>query len=130
MTPILELLDAIRDHLATFELPDPSAVHLAAYGPEIGVQTGTLDTPELGAVLLAWADTLADPKAEAWRTQPGDRIQLSVTGRLTDGHPVRIYGGLPHRPHGIGGHLDPGETAPVPLLALRHLADLGEVSGR
>ncbi len=57
----------------------------------------------------------------------GGRVHLSVTGRLPGGVPLRVYGGVPFTKHGPGGGLAPGESAPLPLGALRHLADLGQV---
>ncbi|HEU0086587.1 MAG TPA: hypothetical protein VFQ77_02845 [Pseudonocardiaceae bacterium] len=125
----VELLDALRVHLADFELPDLYSVNVAAsaHAPQVSAQLVAHESPEIAAALLAWADTLAEPAADSWRVPTGDTVHLSVTGRLPGGTGIRIYGGLPFTERGPGGGLAPGDTAPLRLGALRHLADLGEV---
>ncbi|MGH3795177.1 MAG: hypothetical protein ACRDSP_09835 [Pseudonocardiaceae bacterium] len=130
MSTATDLLDAIRTHLATFELPaELASVTVTAYRPtpQISVQLAHPDAPEIATALLAWADTLTGVTAHAWRVPDGHQVHLSVTGRLPDGLAVQVYGGLPYTPHSPGSDLDPATTTPVLLTALRHLADIGEV---
>jgi hypothetical protein len=128
MTTALALLDAIRAHLAAFELPGLCSVHASIHEPTIDVQLRRHHTPQLAADLLTWADTLTDPTAEVWRVPDGASIHLSITGRLTSEVSVHVYSGAPHTTRSPGGDLAPGTTAPVSLSTLRHLATPGEVT--
>jgi len=128
MTTAVALLDAIRAHLAEFELPQLCSVHASIHGPNVSAQLCCQDAPELAAGLLAWADTLAEPAAEAWRVPDGDSVHLSVTGRLPGGVSVHVYGAMPFTARGPGGDLAPGATAPVLLATLRHVTTPGEVT--
>ncbi|MGH3795255.1 MAG: hypothetical protein ACRDSP_10230 [Pseudonocardiaceae bacterium] len=127
-TTATDLLDAIRTHLATFELPaELASVTVTACTSQISVQLAHPEAPEIAGALLAWADTLTAPTAHTWRVPNGHTVHLSVTGRLPGGLTVQVYGGVPFTPHGPGADLAPGTTTPVLLAALRHLATLGEV---
>jgi hypothetical protein len=128
MTTALALLDAIRVHLAAFELPGLCSVHASIHEPTIDVQLRRHHTPQLAADLLAWADTLTEPTAEVWRVPDGASIHLSITGRLTDGVSVHVYAGAPHTTRCPGGDLTPGAKAPVSLATLHHLATPGQVT--
>jgi hypothetical protein len=128
MTTALALLDAIRAHLAAFELPGLCSVHASIHESTIDVQLRHHHTPQLAADLLAWADTLTDPTAKVWRVTDGASIHLSITGQLTDGVSIHVYAGAPHTTHGPGGDLPPAATAPVSLATLRHLATPGQVT--
>ncbi|MGH3916386.1 MAG: hypothetical protein ACRDTC_23705 [Pseudonocardiaceae bacterium] len=127
---VLDLLEALRAHLTTFELPPVCVAHASIHGPDLTVQLFTDEMPELAATLLAWADTLDEPSGHAWRVPDGTSVHLSVTGRLCGGTCLRIYCGVPFTERGPGGDLQPGATAPLLLGALRHLADLGQGSDR
>lgn len=124
----LDLLDALRAHLATFELPPVCVVHVSIHDPALSVQLLADELPELADALLAWADTLDEPGGQTWRVPDGTAVHLSVTGRLSGGACLRVYSGVPFTERGPGGHLPPGDTAPPLLGALRHLATLGQVS--
>jgi hypothetical protein len=128
-TTVIDLLDALRTHLNDFELPAPYSVHLTTYsgGVQVSLQLATHHLPEIAAGLLAWADTLTEITAEAWRVPRGDSLHLSVTGRLSEGIQVQVYGSLPFTEHGIGATLAPGASTTVSWAVLRERATPGEV---
>jgi hypothetical protein len=82
--------------------------------------------------LLAWADTLTDVTAEAWRVPSGDCVHLSVIGQLPGGVSIRVHGGVPFTEHStehsIGGDLAPDASTTVPLAVLRAQVTVGEVT--
>ena len=129
MTTLIDLLDCLRAHLVEFELPALWSVNLTASsaGPSVSVQLACHQPPEIAAGLLAWADTLDEVIAEAWRVPGGDCVHLSVIGRLTGGAVVRAYGGVPFTDHGLGADLTPDTSTTVSLAALRAMATPGEV---
>ncbi|HYZ38782.1 MAG TPA: hypothetical protein VE673_19050 [Pseudonocardiaceae bacterium] len=124
MTTTVDLLAAISTHLAEFELPATASVHIAQgmTGPEVTVQLSCHTPSEIVRGLLAWADTLTEVSAEAWRITSGDSVHLSVTGRLPGGAAVVVYGALAAIHSPLGRDLAPGATATIPLAALRHTA--------
>lgn len=68
-TTVLELLDALRAHLAGFEVPARWAVHVCVDAPNLSAQLAGHDAPQAVGELLVWADTLTEPAADAWRGQ-------------------------------------------------------------
>ncbi|MBV8541236.1 MAG: hypothetical protein JO063_15760 [Pseudonocardiales bacterium] len=130
MSTTVDLLDVTRAHLTAFELPQLYSVNVvtAVGGPTVTAQLAAHHSPEIDISLLAWADTLTDVTAEAWRVPSGDSIHLSVIGRLPGDVTIRVYGGLPFTPHGIGADLAPDASTTVPLVVLRHLGTPGEVT--
>ena len=132
MTTIVDLLSAICAHLADFELPAISSVHVAALisTPQVTVQLAGHQPSEIARALLAWADTLTEVTAGAWRIPRGDSMHLSITGRLLGDAVVEVYGGMPFTQHGIGADLAADATTAIPMAILRHLAILGEVNAR
>ncbi|MGH4008104.1 MAG: hypothetical protein ACRDTH_08100 [Pseudonocardiaceae bacterium] len=129
-TTTMDLLDSIRAHLAAFELPDLWSVHVVASfsGPNVDVQLGRRESPEIAGALLAWADTLTGVTAEAWRVPHGESVHLSVTGQLPGGISIRVFGGVPFIGRGLGGDLAPDASKTIPLAVLRERATLGEVT--
>jgi hypothetical protein len=126
----LSALVALADHLTAFDLPAALAstsVHQEITGHSVTVQLCCRVHPDLAAALLAWADTLTGVTAEAWRPPSGDSVHLSITGRLTDGSPVTVYGGLSRTVQVFGPYLEPGDRRALPLTVLREWADLGGV---
>ena len=77
--------------------------------------------------LLAWADTLTEVTAEAWRVPRDDSMHLSVTGLLPGGASVLVYSGLWATQCGLGTDLAPDATTTIPLLMLRPAAIIEEV---
>jgi FtsP/CotA-like multicopper oxidase with cupredoxin domain len=130
MTSTIDLLAVLGAHLAAFELPAIASVHLAGYtsGPEATVQLCGRAPAAIAAGLLAWADTLTEITAQAWRVPRGDTVHLSVTGRLPSGTQVLVYGGLRVTDLRLGAGLEPGATTTVTLATLRHLATPGQVT--
>jgi hypothetical protein len=128
MTTTVDLLAAIAAHLAEFELPATASLHVteAMVGPQVTVQLSCRTLSAIAQGLLAWADTLTEVSAEAWRVSWGDSVHLSVTGRLPGGIAVLVYGGLAATGWAVGTDLSPDATATIPLAALRHAASEGE----
>jgi hypothetical protein len=129
-TVVVDRLDSLRAHLAAFELPELYSVTLLnAWGElTVSAQLAAHHPPQIASGLLAWADTLTNVTIEAWRVPSGDTVHLSVIGRLPEGISIRVYGGVPLTPRGIGADLAPDASMTVPLAALRHLATPGEVT--
>jgi hypothetical protein len=131
MTTTVDLLDAIYTHLAEFELPAFASVHVATPIPGeegITVQLRCHDLPDIASALLDWADTLTAVTAQAWRVPSGHSVHLSITGKLTRGARIRVYGAMPFTGCGIGADLAPDATTTILLAALRHVPVLREVT--
>ncbi len=125
MNSTVDLLDTIYAHLAEFELPAFASVHVATPIPGeagITVQLACHDLPEIAAALLAWADTLTAVTAHAWRVPSGHSVHMSVTGQLTRGARIRVYGAMPFTGCGLGADLAPDVTTTILLAALRHVS--------
>jgi hypothetical protein len=54
-------------------------------------------------------------------------VHLTVTGRLADGSPVKVYSGLPHEVQVFGPYLEAGDRQNIPLGLLREWADLASI---
>jgi hypothetical protein len=124
---ILERLNGIHDHLVTFDLPEPWRVAITAdcwSGQEyVSVQLRSRGLPHIAAALLAWAGTLTEISAEAWRTPEGTSVHFTVRGQLADGTTVRVFDGIDHDSR-FGLDLD--EQRSVSFACLREWASLGE----
>ncbi|MGA8517484.1 MAG: hypothetical protein WB735_04950 [Pseudonocardiaceae bacterium] len=131
MTSTVDLLDAIHTHLAAFELPAFASVHVATPIPGeegITVQLRGHDLPEIASALLSWADTLTAVTAHAWRVPSGHSVHLSITGQLSRGARIRVYGAMPFTGCGLGADLAPDATTTILLAALRHVPALRGVT--
>jgi hypothetical protein len=120
MTTTVGLLDAIHTHLIEFELPAFALVHVAISIPGedgITVQLRGYDLPDIAAVT-----------AQAWRVPSGHSVHVSVTGQLTCGAGIRVYGAMPFTGCGIGADLAPDATNTLSLLTLRHVSTLREAT--
>ncbi len=128
-TTTVDLLDSLRAHLTEFELPALWSVNLTASsgGPNVSGQLPCHYPPEIASGLLAWADTLTEVTAEAWRVPSGDTVHLSVIGRLPGGASIRVYGCVVVTVRGMGADLAPGASTSVPLVVLRERATVEEV---
>jgi hypothetical protein len=126
--PVAGLLAAIGEHLAAFELAEPASVDVRAIASDepVSVQLDRLGLPAVAAELLAWADTLTDVSAHAWRNYPS--VHLRLLGRLTDGTGVRVYDSVPADDVASLG-LDPNSRCPITLGRLRAWADLADAAG-
>jgi hypothetical protein len=127
MTTTIDLLTALRAHLAEFELPAIASVHMSAAlsTPQGTVQLTCHEPSAIAQGLLAWADTLTQVTAQAWRA-PSGSVHLSVTGRLPGVVSVLVYGGLWATHRALGTELADATTA-VPLPMLRHAATVEEM---
>lgn len=125
-----DLLDSIRAHLADFALPDLYSVNVTQSfsGPSVTAQLACHTPPQTGSALLAWADTLAEVTAEAWRVPSGEDVHLSVIGRLPGGVSIRVYAGVGFTEYGIGAGLPPDASTTVALATLQKRVTLGEVT--
>ena len=130
MNTTADLLDALRAHLAAFEVPALFSVRLTTSpcGPHVSAQLPGHHPAQLAAGLLAWADTLTEVTTTAWRVPDGDCLHLTVIGQLSAGVTVEVYGGMPFTGRGIGAELVPHSTTTVPLAALRAMATPEEVT--
>jgi hypothetical protein len=130
MTTTTDLLEVMRVHLAAFEVPALFSVRLtpSTVGPNVSAQLADQHPSQIAAGLLAWADTLTEITTTAWRVPNGECVHLSVTGLLSDGVTVEVYGGVPFTGRGIGAELTPRSRTTVPLGALRAMATLAEVT--
>lgn len=127
--PVMGLLGAISQHLDAFEVGEPAEVRVTTTpAPGLAPVTVQLDggarLPAIAARLLAWADTLTDVRAQAWRTPGGDSVHLDITGRLADNTTrVRVWDAVPAREvTGLG--LRPRQRRTLTLGRLRAWADL------
>lgn len=132
MTPTVDLLAAIHTHLTEFELDPVASVNVAASPspPQVSVQLACHEPPAIAAALLAWADTLTQVTAHAWRVPRGNSVHLSVTGLLPHGTSVLVYAGPGDTHHHLGADLPPGASTTLPLTALRHTATVTEATTR
>jgi hypothetical protein len=85
---------------------------------------------QIGSALLAWAHTLAEVTAEAWRVPSGEDVHLSVIGRLPGGASIPVYAGVAFTEHGIGADLALDTSTTMPLATLRQQLTLREVRAR
>ena len=130
MTTTVDLLAALCAHLAEFELPAIASVHVAAAlpAPQVTVQLACHDPSAIAQALLAWADTLTEVTAQAWRVPTGDSVHLSVTGLLPDGASVLVYGGAARSPTAVWALIShPMPPRPSRSPTLRHAATIEEV---
>jgi hypothetical protein len=133
MNSTVELLTALCGHLAEFELPPIASVHVSAAlaAPRGLCNSPATNPPRSPRGLLAWADTLTQVTARAWRVPRTDSVHLSVTGLLPDGASVLIYGGLWGTHRGLGADLPPNAITTISLATLRHAATIeGARAGR
>jgi hypothetical protein len=128
MTTTMDLLTALRAHLAEFELPAIASVYMSAAlsAPRVTVQLACHELSAIAQGLLAWADTLAQVTAQAGRA-PSGSVHLSATGRLPGVVSVLVYGGLWATHRALGTELAPDATTAVPLPMLRHAATVEEM---
>jgi hypothetical protein len=125
VTSTVDALAELCAHLAEFELPGITSVHVADCrpAPAVTVQLSCREPSAIAAGLLAWADTQAT--AQAWRVPRGDSVHVSVTGLLPSGASARVYRGLRNTDCFLGAGLKPGITTAVSLATLRYLATPG-----
>jgi hypothetical protein len=96
------VLRSVAEHLSEFDLNEPVQVTVRSSAVDFGgtVQVSGKSLPLLALELLAWADTLDNVTAMAWRPHwPDDQqLHLEVRGNLTDATPVKVFGGVTNGP--------------------------------
>ncbi|TCO45941.1 hypothetical protein [Actinocrispum wychmicini] len=125
---IVELLDAIRDHLAVFELPQPFIVEVCREAlrrdGHVSVHVDGYDgLPGVASSLLAWTDTLSAATVQLWRPHNSAQVHVHVIGHLTDGTRVCVWSGTQYSPtvaNVVG--MEPGERRQLPVGVLREWA--------
>ena len=129
MTTTVDLINAIGTHLTEFELPAIASVQVGAAlsAPQVTVQVACHEPSTTAQGLLAWADTLTQVTAQAWRVPWVDSVHLSATGLLPGYAAVLVYGGLWVTHRGLGADLAPDATTTIPFPMLRHAAIVEEV---
>jgi hypothetical protein len=122
------VLRSVAEHLGEFELNEPAQVTVRARyeEPSGTVQLPVRSLPLLAAELLAWADTLDNVSATAWRPHwPDDQqLHLEVRGHLTDNTPIEVFGGLINGPDIPG--LGAGQRIDLSWALLRGWASVAE----
>jgi hypothetical protein len=122
----LALLDGLREHFSTFDLPEPATLDVDRFPlvqwEHICIQLNTRELGALSAALLTWAETLTDVRATAWRPPAADSVHISVHGRLTDGTTIRVYSGVSFDNDRFS--LKPGAKCDLTLGVLREWAAL------
>ncbi|MCA1704311.1 MAG: hypothetical protein LC808_14045 [Actinobacteria bacterium] len=128
MTTTVDLLAAIGALLAEFELPAIASLHVTAAmsAPQVTVHRTCHEPSAIARGLLAWADTLIEVTAQAWRVPQGDSVRLSVTGLLPCGASILVYGGQWANPRSLSGDLPLDAATTIPLPMLRHAATVEE----
>ena len=122
----VELLSAIRDHLAGFKLPEPFTVEVDRQpAPAYEHVCVHLDVkrslPAVATVLLAWADTITAVTVSVWCPPHGETLHLTVHGQLAEGITIRVYGCVSSTATSLDMSAD--ETRTVSLALLRAWAD-------
>lgn len=120
----VRLLGSIREHLT--DHPIGAEIYSvradACDGGSIAVHLSRVDLPVLAAGLLAWADTLTNIVASAWRIRYGDSVHLRITGQLPDSTWVEVYGAVSYTEATFGADLQPGGQQSLGLSVLRSWA--------
>ncbi|OXM67919.1 hypothetical protein [Amycolatopsis vastitatis] len=127
MNRLMIFLDAIRDHLDSYQLPPAASVDVNAWSSPITVQ---LDVDGLAAVaraLLVWSQTLEDISARLWRLVDGKWVHISITGRTPCGIPVLVFGVVRFEPSTFPD-LPAGAKQDMPVYLLRGWSTPGEVA--
>ncbi|WP_372663764.1 hypothetical protein [Amycolatopsis kentuckyensis] len=127
MNRLLIFLDAIRDHLDSYQLPPAASVDVNAWSSPITVQLDVDGLPEVARALLVWTQTLEDVSARLWRLVDGRWVHLSITGRTPCGIPVVVFGVVRFEPS-VFPDLPAGAKQDMPVFLLRGWSSPGEVA--
>jgi hypothetical protein len=128
-SPFVPLLDAVRGHLAEFDLS--GGIHKVAVSDEdIWVQLVSRPDPaEMVVALLGWVDTVAAARVTAlrWKTRGANDLRLTVRAMIADGAPLRVWNAVPYDTFGVPLAIGAEQEVPLDLLrsvaARRRLAD-------
>jgi hypothetical protein len=120
----IRLLGSIREHMTAHQIDaEINSVQVdACDGGSIAVHLTHNDLPVLAAGLLAWADTITNIVAAAWRPRYGDNLHLRITGQLPDAIWIEIWGAVTYTGTILGTELQPGGRQPLTPGDLRSWA--------
>ena len=127
MNRLVIFLDAIRDHLDSYQLPPAASVDVNAWSGPILVQLDIDGLTEVSRALLVWCQTLEDVSARLWRLVDGRWVHLSITGRTPCGIPVLVFGVVRFEPSTFPD-LPAGAKQDMPVSLLRGWSTPGEVA--
>ncbi|VVJ15556.1 Uncharacterised protein [Amycolatopsis camponoti] len=127
MNRLMIFLDAIRDHLDSYQLPPAASVDVNAWSSPITVQLDVDGLPEVSRALLVWTQTLEDVSARLWRLVDGRWVHLSISGRTPCGIPVVVFGVVRFEPSTFPD-LPAGAKQDMPVYLLRGWSSPGEVA--
>lgn len=127
MNRLMIFLDAIRDHLDSYQLPPAASVDVNAWSSPITVQLDVDGLPEVARALLVWTQTLEDVSARLWRLVDGTWVHISITGRTPCGIPVLVFGVVRFEPSTFPD-LPARAKQDMPVYLLRGWSSPGEVA--
>jgi hypothetical protein len=120
-TRLADLLTSIRDHLLTFELPEPYGVqahsHVSGSRAPVSVHLAELGLFAVAGVLVAWVDTLGEARLSVWRPPSSDAVHVQVSGRLAGNVPIEVWAGV--KAPRLLASLEPGQKRTLRLGLLR-----------
>lgn len=119
--PLVDLLDAVRDHLEEHRLPEPYAVQawscISGRPAPVSLHLAELRLSAVASVLATWADTLTEVSLLVWRPPSSDTVHVQVTGRLASRVPIEVWAGV--KAPALLACLEPGQRQSVDLSLLR-----------
>ena len=127
MNRLMIFLDAIRDHLDSYQLPPAASVDVHAWSSPITVQLDVDGLREVSRALLVWTRTLEDVSARLWRLVDGRWVHLSISGRTPCGIPVVVFGVVRFEPSTFPD-LPAGAKQDMAVFLLRGWSSPGEVA--
>lgn len=118
---LVDLLDAIRDHMQEHRLPEPYTVQISpgssSLRAAISVHLREIALSAVAGVLSIWADTLTEASLSIWRPPDSESAHIQVSGRLVGGVSIEVWAGVQAPVGAIW--LEPGQTQALPLGLLR-----------
>jgi hypothetical protein len=120
----IRLLGSIREHMTAHRINvEIDSVRAdACDGGIIAVQLTHNPLPRVAAGLLAWANTLTNVTAAAWRFRYGDNVHLRITGQLPDAIRIEVYGAVAYSDTLLGTELPRDSRRHLTLDDLRSWA--------
>lgn len=121
MSTLIASLDTFRAHLARHpELPELVSVQLqdSYFGDHVRGQLNGANLARIATKLLAWADTLHEYTAHAWRVPDGESVHVDVIGNLNGACVLRVFAGVSYDPD-VFPDLEPDGRQSVGVSTLR-----------
>jgi hypothetical protein len=117
---VADRLAAIVAHLGAQPLPPVVSVSVRNVDPAVLVQTSGRKPADRIAVLLAWADTLATVRAEAWLPPTTHSLHIMIFGTADAGLTVEVFTGIPTEcADQLDVQLEPDQHTEITLGRLR-----------